>query len=178
MTENKPIMIDGVDVSECEYYQYDMCTATKDNYGDCSSYCKDYDMKNCYFKQLARKTRECEELKKGYSKLTDIVSPYMDDFTGYNEELGGFDIALCVKELMEQLDQLKAQNETYKKMLDNPEVRVALTDIRTGERDLWQKYKPRMEQAEQKLEKIKNRCNETLELMNKASGTNAKNKVG
>ena len=52
-------------------------------------------------------------------------------------------------------NQLKTENETYKKMLDNPEVRVALTDVRTGERDLWQKYKPRMEQAEQKLKQLK-----------------------
>ena len=65
--------------------------------------------------ELKRKEQECEELKEGYSELTDIVSPYMDDFTGYNEELGGFDIVLCVKELMEQLDQLKAENDELKK---------------------------------------------------------------
>ena len=61
--------------------------------------------------QLKAKEQECEELKKGYAELTDIVAPYMDDFTGYNEELGGFDIVLCVKQLLEQLDQFKAENE-------------------------------------------------------------------
>lgn len=63
MTEYEPIIIAGVDISGCEYYQYNMCTATKDNYGDCSYYCKDYDMKDCYFKQLVRKTQECEYWK-------------------------------------------------------------------------------------------------------------------
>lgn len=67
---------------------------------------------NYIMQKLISKEQECEELKKGCSELTDIVSPYMDDFTGYNEELGGFDIVLCVKELMEQL---KAENEELKK---------------------------------------------------------------
>ena len=61
---DKQIIIDGVDVGECIYYQYNMCTATKDNYGDCSFYCKDYDMNDCYYKQLKRKEQECEELRK------------------------------------------------------------------------------------------------------------------
>lgn len=60
----------------------------------------------------------------------------------------------CNTEGCNLIKTLKEQNETYKKMLDNPEVHVALTDVRTGERDLWQKYKPRMEQAEQKLKQI------------------------
>ena len=67
---------------------------------------------------LKHKEQECEELKEGYSELTEIVSPYMDDFTGYNEELGGFDIVLCVKQLVEQLDQLKAENEELKEELE------------------------------------------------------------
>ena len=52
-----------------------------------------------------------EKMEKGYIELTEIVSPYIDDFTGYNEELQGFDIVLCVKELMEQLDALQAENK-------------------------------------------------------------------
>lgn len=83
--------------------------------------------------ELKAKEQECEELSKGYAELTEIVSPYMDDFTGYNEELGGFDIVLCVKELMEQLEaykmeaeegkeinaELKAENEELKEKVEN-----------------------------------------------------------
>ena len=64
---------------------------------------------------VAELKHECEELKKGYAELTDIVAPYIDDFTGYNEELGGFDIVLCVKQLMEQLDQLKRKEQECEK---------------------------------------------------------------
>ena len=60
---DKQIIIDGVDVSGCIYYEYNMCTATKDNYGDCSLYCQDYDMKSCYYKQLKSKEQENERLK-------------------------------------------------------------------------------------------------------------------
>lgn len=70
MTENKPIMVDEVDVAECQYLYF----AIEDNIIDCKEYprcsigeaftnnaCKN---SNCYFKQLARKNQECEELKK------------------------------------------------------------------------------------------------------------------
>lgn len=50
------IMIDGVDVNGCEYLKYDKIGCSAD---DC--YCLGND---CYYKQLARKTQECEELKK------------------------------------------------------------------------------------------------------------------
>ncbi len=60
--EHKPIYLDGVDVSGCEY----ACNTAFGKNG-----CKHPMMKNiycfknpnCYFKQLARKTQECEELK-------------------------------------------------------------------------------------------------------------------
>lgn len=58
---NKQIIIDGVDVSGCSYYQHNMCTATKDDYGDCSICCQDYDMNDCYYKQLKRKEQECNK---------------------------------------------------------------------------------------------------------------------
>ena len=52
-----------------------------------------------------------EKMSNGYAELTKIVSPYIDDFTGYNEKLGSFDIVLCVKELLQQLNQLKTEND-------------------------------------------------------------------
>lgn len=68
---DKQIMIDGVDVSGCKgFYIHDRSTTNIDYwmYGQCKSskeygcYCRNNP--NCYFKQLARKTAECEELKK------------------------------------------------------------------------------------------------------------------
>ena len=110
---DKQIIIDGVDVSGCEFYNKDDKTCREVNGKYDTDICEFDKCKNsdCNYKQLKRKEQECEKLKEGYLELTDIVSSYMDDFTGYNKELGDFDIVLCVKELMEQLDQLKAENE-------------------------------------------------------------------
>lgn len=35
-----------------------------------------------------------------YEKVLNVIEPYMSDFTGYNEEEGGFDIVQAVKELL------------------------------------------------------------------------------
>lgn len=62
MTGNKPIIIDGINVDECECSsQIDLdvniiCTSNFPSKK--SGYCKDNT--NCLFKQLARKTQECE----------------------------------------------------------------------------------------------------------------------
>ncbi len=58
----KEIIIDDIDVSECAFYHDDwscmsgdtICTLCEDN-------------QNCYYKQLKRKEKECEELKKQYN---------------------------------------------------------------------------------------------------------------
>ena len=110
-----------------------------------------------------------EKMSKGYAELLEIVSPYIDDFTGYNEKLGGFDIVLCVKELLQQLDSLKAQNDTYKKMLEDEEVRFALNEVRTGERHLWFNKAEKLEQtlieikdiAENVIKNVSDKCIET-----------------
>lgn len=68
--------------------------------------------------QIDTLKEEKEKMLKGYSELTEIVSPYIDDFTGYNEKLGGFDIVLCVKELLEQFKHLQTENEKIKESRD------------------------------------------------------------
>lgn len=61
MTDKEQIIINGVDVSECENFR------PKDRF-TCHPYiCNCHQKPNCYFKQLARKTQECEELKKKLS---------------------------------------------------------------------------------------------------------------
>ena len=59
-----------------------------------------------------------EKMSKGYAELTELVRPYIDDFTGYNEELGGFDIVLCVKELLQQFDSTQEENKKIKESRD------------------------------------------------------------
>ena len=109
MTENKQIIIDGVDVSGCIYRQYDMCTATKDNYGDCSFYCKDYEMKDCYYKQLKRKEQECERWKKANNEKNELLAKMGCPTTATAKRK--------VFTLQQQLDQLKVAKEQAEQKL-------------------------------------------------------------
>lgn len=70
MTDKEQIIIDSVDVSGCVFYQIKANKLhPKAQY--CGSmrniFCEDEP--NCYFKQLARKTQECEEIKEEYEAL-------------------------------------------------------------------------------------------------------------
>lgn len=73
MTDKEQIIIDGVDVSKCDklivnqLYGY-ACNCEEDTH--IISSCKN--RHNCYYKQLARKTQECEELKKYISEKESI----------------------------------------------------------------------------------------------------------
>ena len=70
MTDKEQIMIDGVDVSKCEGIDLSLSPLVKCKYlkfktsdgGIAGIWCSDHT--NCCFKQLARKTQECEELKR------------------------------------------------------------------------------------------------------------------
>lgn len=50
-----------------------------------------------------------------------------------------------LEEKFQECESLKEQNETFHKMLNAPEVRVALTDVRTGEREVQAKIRRRLE---------------------------------
>ena len=93
---DKQMIIDGIDVSGCIHYQYNMCTATKDNYGDCSFYCKDYEMNDCYYKQLKSKEQECEKLKQTLTEIKEIAEErnYLD----YNE---------CLDDILQKIRKVR-----------------------------------------------------------------------
>lgn len=174
--DNKPIMIDGVDVNGCEDYGYR---------GSAGYWCHNYDepctdYPNCYFKQLTRKTQECERLKKKLKpKLKNAHCNYFEGQTGLckakeftkcnpiNCKLYTIDELSTIVDLQDQLDQLKAENEKLKNEIEACYNQVEDFDIIVTSKS------NKLKQAEQKLKKIKDKCNETLGLMNKASGTNA-----
>lgn len=106
---DKPIIIDGVDVSGCRQYMlrymedYDI-----DTFDYCRHYfklCKDVDVKYCYYKQLKAKEQECEELKKN-------VEHWKMDHKEAKAK-GEWTYDLVKKRLEQQLDKLKAENEKY-----------------------------------------------------------------
>ena len=81
MTDKKQIIIDGVDVSKCKFaitnkkegiYSGTKCLISNRgkpyNICECNS--------NCYFKQLARKTQECDRYCKALEEIEGIVKNF------------------------------------------------------------------------------------------------------
>ena len=100
---DKQIIIDRVDVSGCIYFKMNnktpMCRACNSGVG--SPYCEYH--KDCYYKQLKEKEKECEELEKLYKEL-------QDDMLACNK-------CRATIKLQQQLDQLKAENEKLEQVL-------------------------------------------------------------
>ena len=105
---DKQIIIDGVDVSECEYYNKDDKTCREVN-GKYETDICDFDKcenSNCYFKQLKRKEQECEELKKQLMQKSEV-----DMF--FNTPLEGWSNDPC------EICPHKAENEALKKQCNS-----------------------------------------------------------
>lgn len=78
MTNKGQIIIDGVDVSECLFYQSnfeeDYDVKIKHFCSNWHNSCESANNSNCYFKQLARKTAECEKYEYLFNELDKRVS--------------------------------------------------------------------------------------------------------
>ena len=177
MTDKEKIIIDGVDVSKCEFYMhYDYgkfshgCSLHKDMFGfpvccDIADCCKD-----CYFKQLARKTQECEQIKEKYEALK------LENQEGY-----------------EIVDELKHECEELKKEIINKnekikELRFSVSDLTNRLCYLNAEKSFRIVDLEQTLKEIEeemewvvnnrecydlrdaDRCERILDIINKAKG--------
>ena len=122
---DKQIIIDYKNL--CDYYSREVgCYATFD--GRCTKeQCSTYKL----LQKLQAKEQECEELKK-----------IINEAKNSKLDLKSFLVGEAVQnEYEQQLDQLKAENDTYKKMLEDKDVQLAvqlaLTEIRSGEIHLW-----------------------------------------
>jgi hypothetical protein len=63
----KQIIIDGVPVQDCCYFDYE-----NDGYEDsCYIHQNECSAQNCYYKQLKRKEQECDELKETFKFVLD-----------------------------------------------------------------------------------------------------------
>ena len=122
MMADKQIIINGVDVSRCDFYDKNKkyCLTLKmDTRGFKNPSCFSGDFQkciqdskvclntfcennyNCYYKQLKRKEQECEELKEDRER-------WKSNFNGK---------VSAIEELLQQLDQLKAENEELRKSI-------------------------------------------------------------
>ena len=111
------IICHGVNVSKCEYYKDGMCYAECDLEGYTDWECHDEDLNNCYFKQLARKTQECEQKDKEINELHLIIDRLLEA-SGYDKHISSaedfedvykdMDYKLgLIDELKQECDELK-----------------------------------------------------------------------
>ena len=96
---DKQIIIDGVPVQDCCYFDYE-----NDGYEDsCYIHQNECSAQNCYYKQLKAKEQECEELKK-----------IINEAKNSKLDLKSFLVGEAIQnEYEQQLDQLKGENEKY-----------------------------------------------------------------
>lgn len=84
MTDKEQIIIDGVDVSKCEYLKESftgLICADCNKSNDCSK------SPNCYFKQLARKTQECVLLSENLAIKEEEARHYLGEAYKYRKAL-------------------------------------------------------------------------------------------
>lgn len=126
MTDKEQIIIDGVEVNECDFFiknrdKY-LCRCIKINsFGDIvnpknaeNSNC--LDNYNCYYKQLARNTAECEKLKESQNIL---IEGYAKRYKKWERFRQAFDE---LKEICEQLvddDYIRPVAESLIDIIDN-----------------------------------------------------------
>ena len=79
---NKPIIIDGIDVSECKKYEHEIvrCNATLKNMCFCGGRCTDKKNADCYFKQLKHKEQECNKYKQTLTEIKEICNEYQKEY--------------------------------------------------------------------------------------------------
>lgn len=113
---NKPIIIDGVDVSECEY-----CIIAGAEFPECRIRLANFEIKcegyNCYFKQLQRLRAENEQLKEEVADLEDLAKFK----TQRIEEL---------QKYIEKMDKPKIEVVDSDIAIENIKLKQALEEIR------------------------------------------------
>ena len=182
--ENKQIIIDGVDVSGCDYFNF-----TDEHYCDeCSSEfgCAVCDERTiCYYKQLKRKEQENKRLLEIINakplETVDIDSAFeieklkeqlkrkeqeceelkkiINEAKNSNLDLKSFLVGEAVQnEYEQQLDQLKAENEELKEEIKH------YKQIAQYHGNLSVKYTNKSAKLKQTLAEIKVICNNNDEL--------------
>lgn len=135
MTDKEQIIIDGVDIIDCDYFYVEQETdqVKCDNY---SGYCRQH--KNCPFKQLIRKTQECEELKKQLMQKSEVDMFFNTPIEGWSNDPCG----ICPH---------KAENEELLK--ENQQLRNSLSDSLmfkfTGQENETNRYRKALEEIEE-----------------------------
>jgi|GEM_PF-2041525 hypothetical protein len=118
MTDKKEIIIDGVDVSGCEYYDQGICNIPDviETYDSC------IDKGACYFKQLQRKEKECEEVSNEIVEL-NVKYETVVNLAKKNADANEY----CLQELEKENQKLKQALDEIEKIvtLDKTHIKYA-----------------------------------------------------
>lgn len=120
MTDKKQIIIDGVDVSGCEYYAQGICNIPDviETYDSC------IDKGACYFKQLQRKEKECEEVSNEIVEL-NVKYETVVNLAKKNADANEY----CLQELEKENQKLKqALDEIEELISDDKFIRCPIND--------------------------------------------------
>lgn len=112
MTDKEQIIIHGVDVSECLFYQSnfeeDYDVKIKHFCSNWHNSCESVYNSNCLFKQLARKTKECEELKAYAQRQENQREEYYKEYLKKYKALEKIEF-----EVTEELKETEADTDAY-----------------------------------------------------------------
>ena len=118
MTDKEQIIIDGVDVSGCEYYAQGICNIPDviETYDSC------IDKGACYFKQLQRKEKECEEVSNEIVEL-NVKYETVVNLAKKNADANEY----CLQELEKENQKLKQALDEIEKIvtLDKTHIKYA-----------------------------------------------------
>lgn len=107
--DKEQIIIDGVDVSKCKF----LINRFSNNTDYCCSELNNTFLKcpkrDCYFKQLARKTQECEELKTENEELNNRMAEVTYRATGGRLSYSNYTLDAIEKAFNDQLEILSDQ---------------------------------------------------------------------
>ena len=117
MPDKKEIIINGVDVSKCEFYCEEYCTLSNDRNERLPFAEKCTGYSDCCYKQLKRKKQECEELRQYHNKCCEEFENEKQNLIDkYNQLSKDFFIGkYCKKEYCELL-KAKEQECALKKL--------------------------------------------------------------
>lgn len=165
---DKQIIIDGVDVSKCEGIDLSLHPLAKCKFlkfktsdgGIAGIWC--FDHTKCNFKQLARKTQECEELKKQLMQKSEVDMFFNTPIEGWSNDPCG----ICPH---------KAENEELKKEIINKnekikELRFSVSDLTNRLCLLNAEKSFRIVDLEQTLDEIEKELKEDIYCENQECG--------
>ena len=126
---DKQIMINGVDVSKCMFFNknYKEDDVQIKNFCELQYIsCKEFDCANCYFKKRKRKEQECEQLRNKLNSNIERMNEQNEKLHNENKELKSYikeDLVPHTQIYIGLINRIKQQMKTILMVLNNGKYR-------------------------------------------------------